>query len=79
MSACFSQTHDPPLNLVMKRGGWRIGDSNTTVLRNKQGEEEATRYSQKEKSLSGSLRYGSGHLYAQEGEDDAGEKNCVLM
>ncbi len=75
---CLLQTHDPPLNLVMKRGGWRIGDANTTVLKSKSGEEEATRYSHKEKTLSGSLRYGSaGQLYSQEGE--GGDKNCAIM
>ncbi len=61
----------------MKRGGWRIGDSNVTVLKNKQGDEEACRNSHKERSIVGSLRYGTGRLYSQEGE--GADKNCALM
>lgn len=59
----------------MKRGGWSIGDENTTVLADKDGEVEATRSSRKEKSLIGSLRYGTSQLYSQTGDD----KNCAIM
>lgn len=61
----------------MKRGGWRIGESNTTVLKNKSGEEEATRFSRKEKSISGTSSWGTGHLYSQQGEE--GDKQCAVM
>ena len=62
----------------MKRGGWQIGDENTTVLKNKDGDEEAARFSHKEKVLSGSVRYGTSQLYSQEG-DPSDSKNCAIM
>ena len=51
------EEHEPPLSLVMKRGGWEIGDENVTTVKNKEGKEEAVRNSKKERSLSGSKRY----------------------
>ena len=45
------QTHEAPLNLVMKKGGWEIGEENVTTLTNKDGEEEALRNSRRQRSV----------------------------
>lgn len=68
------QNHEPPLQLVMKRGGWEIGDENVTTLKDKSGEDAAVRTSQRQRSITGSTLFGSGRVYsAEEG------KSCAIM
>ena len=71
------QTHEAPLNLVMKKGGWEIGEENVTTLTNKEGEEEALRNSRRQRTLSGSTRYGLSRVYS-DGED-ADANKCAVM
>ena len=71
------QTHEAPLNLVMKKGGWEIGEENVTTLTNKEGEEEALRNSRRQRSLSGSTRYGLSRVYS--GGEDADGNKCAIM
>ena len=62
----------------MKKGGWTVGDENTTTLINKDKDEEANRYSRKEKGVSGSIRaQRAGQLYGQAG--DPNNQNCAIM
>ena len=76
----YFQDHEPPSNLVMKKGGWTIGEENATVLVNKAGEEEATRLSKKEKAITGSIRKArAAHMYSQNGALEGDEKNCAIM
>jgi lamin B len=74
----YLQTHEPPLNLVMKKGGWEIGDENLTSIKSKDGEEEATRTSRRARTLSGSTRYGLSELHSYRGEE-GGDSKCVVM
>ncbi len=62
----------------MKKGGWEIGDDNTTTLKNKDGEEEAVRNSKRERTIHGSTRYGLSHLHGYSG-DQEGDGRCVVM
>lgn len=71
------EEHEPPLNLVMKRGGWTIGDENTTTLVNKDGEEEATVFSRRGNHLKGTIRQGTSQLYGQRADPE--NQNCAIM
>jgi len=72
------ETHEAPLNLVMKKGGWEIGEENVTTLTNKDGEEEALRNSRRQRSLSGSTRYGLSRVYSGGADADDASK-CAIM
>lgn len=75
------QTHAPPLTLVMKRGGWTIGESNTTTLVNKAGEEVSERTSKKERAIVGTTSYGtSSQMYSRmDGDGSDGQEKCAIM
>lgn len=73
-SADSNEEHNPPLNLVFKKGGWVIGSINETILNNKDGEEEANRKSHEEKRESSSHQIG----YTRASAEDAG-KSCAIM
>jgi hypothetical protein len=72
----YFQEHNPPRNIVMKRGGWTLSDENTTIVRNKENVDEATRISRKGHAVSGSHREGYGHLYGQAADEN---KSCLIM
>ena len=48
-----------------------------TTLTNKDGEEEALRNSRRQRSLSGSTRYGLSRVYS--GGEDADGNKCAIM
>ena len=76
-SADTDQEHNPPLNIVMKKGGWNIGTENITTLTNKEGEEEANRKSKEEKRQ-GSI-YRSGHGQYVYDPANPNSKSCAIM
>lgn len=75
-SSDTKEVHEPPSNLVMKKGGWEIGDLNTTIIKNKEGVEEAMRTSRRDRSLTGTTRYGVSQAMYQ-GQEQEGK--CLVM
>lgn len=72
------ESHNPGEgNLVMKEGGWKLGDSALTELINKEGEVVAVRDMKREKvsTSSTSRRSGSSVLAARQAE----EQKCSIM
>jgi len=72
-SADSDEEHKPPLNLVMKKGGWNIGSENVTTLLNKEGIEEAKRESHEETRDTSLHRVGT---YGRRPDDS---KSCAIM
>jgi lamin B len=77
-SSDSQQEHNPPTNMVMKKGGWMIGSENKTVLVNKEGEEEACRTTREEHRQSSSFLSGSGTLRSGS-QAGAADKSCRIM
>jgi lamin B len=75
-AADSGQEHNPPKDLVMKKGGWVIGGENTTVLTNKDGEEEASRRSWEQKRLRSTLSSG---MFSTSYQQDPNSKSCAIM
>lgn len=84
-SADSGETHNPSEGqLVMKEGGWKVGDSTHTELVNKEGELVATRDTTREKEAYGtSSRFKGEGLYGRRSgvleARDAEDKNCMIM
>lgn len=76
-SADSKEEHNPPLNLVMKKGGWFIGSENVTMMTNKEGDEEAVRKSWEERRKVGTYR--SGTVSQLFGHSDQDSKSCAIM
>lgn len=89
-SSDTDQSHEPPLNLVMKGQKWLVADQMTTTLLNSNGEEVAVAERSRQQLSSSSVRtrhvsgylshrsMASDDLYHQQG-DPQGEERCSVM
>lgn len=89
-SSDTDQSHEPPVNLVMKGQKWLVADQMSTALLNSSGEEVAVAERRRQQLSSSSVRtrhvsgylshrsMASDELYHQQG-DPQGEERCAIM